>query len=886
MNWLRELARRLRMLMHRRQFDADLEEEMRLHLELRQQEQIEVGMTPDTAQAAARRGFGNVTSLKEKSHMAWGWGWFEQLVQDMRYGLRMLRKSPGFTAVAVLTLALGIGANTAIFNVVHATLLQPLPTRQGNRLVVIWVNNLEQSWSRIGPTGQDYLDWKEQSKSFDDLFLFEHGTGTVTGLGEPEQVAGLRVTTNFGEFFGIKPVLGRTFRLEEAGGRHNFAILGNGYWQRRFGSDPSVAGRGMTLNGEEYTIIGVLPADFAALFPADVVVPFDTDWVKRVDTDLGVFGRLKPGVTLGQASGEMNVIAERIATARPLRKGFSTVLVPLEAVRVEYLRPALLVLLVAVGFVLLISCANVANLMLARSVVRQREMAIRMALGAGRLRLIRQFLAESAMLALLGGTAGALLALWSTELLNVFVPSRIPVPNAADAVTLPGIRMSGAAVALTIVISLLTGIVFGVIPALQSLRCNVNESLKEGGRGFSIGPGGHRTRSALVIVESALAFVLVIGAGLMIKSFWHLLEANPGFHPDHLLTLRIKLPTDAKGSEYREPRQQAATFQRFLASVEAVPGIQSAAFAQIVPLSQDDMDMGYFVVQEDPALSPGEHRAADYRDITPNYFATMGIPLIAGRSFSEQDNLDRARVVVIDETLARRFFPKQDPIGKHLQIPDATRPSREIVGVVGGVRDTGIDQQPRPTIYFPSLQSPDQTMSLVLRTTLPPSAVLPAIKNAIWSVDRNQPVFAVRSMDEIISGIVSAQRLAFLLLGVFAFLALALAAIGIYGVTSYLVSERTHEIGVRIALGAQRNDVSRLVLGHGARLAGIGVIGGVVAAFALTRLLSSLLFGVSATDPLIFVVVAILLTLVALAACYIPARRAMRVDPVVALRCE
>jgi len=886
MNWLRELARRLRMLMHRRQFDADLEEEMRLHLELRQQEQIEAGMTPDNAQAAARRGFGNVTSLKEKSHIAWGWEWFEQLVQDMRYGLRMLRKSPGFTTVAVLTLALGIGANTAIFNVVHATLLQPLPTRQGNRLVVIWVNNLEQSWSRIGPTGQDYLDWKEQGKSFDDLFLFEHGTGTVTGLGEPEQVAGLRVTTNFGEFFGIKPVLGRTFRLEEAGGRHNFAILGYGYWQRRFGSDPSVAGRGMTLNGEEYTIIGVLPADFAALFPADVVVPFDTDWVKRVDSDLGVFGRLKSGVALGQASGEMNVIAERIATARPLRKGFGTVLVPLEAVRVEYLRPALLVLLVAVGFVLLISCANVANLMLARSVVRQREMAIRIALGAGRLRLIRQFLAESTMLALLGGTAGALLALWSTDLLNVFVPSRIPVPNAADAVTLPGIHMSATAVALTIVISLLTGIVFGVIPALQSLRCNVNESLKEGGRGFSIGPGGHRTRSTLVIVESALAFVLVIGAGLMIKSFWHLLEVNPGFHPDHLLTLRIKLPTDAKSSEYREPRQQAATFQRFLASVEAVPGIQSAAFAEIVPLSQDDMDMGYFVVQEDPALPPGEHLAADYRDITPNFFATMGIPLIAGRSFSEQDNLDRPRVVVIDETLARRFFPKQDPIGKHLQIPDATRPSREIVGIVGGVRDTGFDQQPRPTIYLPSLQSPDQTMSLVLRTTLPPSAVLPAIKNAIWSVDKNQPLFAVRSMEEIISGIVSAQRLAFLLLGVFAFLALALAAIGIYGVTSYLVSERTHEIGVRIALGAQRSDVSHLVLGHGARLAGIGVIGGVVAAFALTRLLSSLLFGVSATDPLTFVVVAILLTLVALAACYIPARRAMRVDPVVALRCE
>ncbi|MBZ5500470.1 MAG: ABC transporter permease [Acidobacteriia bacterium] len=863
-----------------------LRDELQLHIDLLTDKNIRLGMAPDEARRQARIAVGGFEQARETVRDARGFGFLEDIGRDFRCGLRQVRRSPGFAAVAVLTLALGIGVNTAIFNVARATLLQPLPIRHASRLAVIWVNNLEHGWSRIGPTGQDYLDWKEQSESFDDMFLFEHGTGTVTGSGEPEQVAGLRVTTNFGDFFGIKPLLGRTFRLDEAGSRRNFIILGYGYWQRRFGSAPSVIGRGMTLNGEPYTIIGVLPAEFAALFPADVVVPFDTDWVKRVDTDLGVFGRLKAGTTLKQATGEMSVISERIAVARPSRKGFGVVLVPLEDVRVEYLRPALLVLLGAVGFVLLISCANVANLMLARSIVRRREMAIRMALGAGHLRLIRQFLVESTLLSLSGGAAGSLLALWSTDLLKIFVPSRIPVPNAADAVMLPTIHMNGAAFAFTAIISLLTGIILGLIPAFQSLRCNVDESLKEGGRGLLAGPRGHRIRSTLVIVESALAFVLVIGAGLMIKSFWRLLEANPGFHPDHLLTLRIKLPADAKDSKYREPRQQAATFQRFLAGVEAVPGIQSAAFVKIIPLSQDDMDMGYFVVKEDPPLPPGEHLAADFRSITPNYFATMGIPLLEGRTFTDQDNLDRTRVVVIDKTLAHWFFPNQDPIGKHLQIPDATRTAREIVGVVGGVRDTGFDQQPRPTIYFPSLQSPEQTMSLVVRTTLPPSAILPAIKNAIWSVDKNQPVFGVRSMDEIISEIVSAQRLAFLLLGVFAFLALALAAIGIYGVNSYLVSERTHEIGVRIALGAQPSDVSRLVLGHGARLAGIGVIVGVVAAFALTRLLSSLLFGVSATDPLTFVGVAILLTLVAVAACYIPARRAMRVDPLVALRCE
>ncbi len=883
---LTDLLIRLRALFRRSAVEMELDEELRFHFDQQVEKFVQSGLPLPAARRRARLEFGGLDQVKEECREARGTHLLETLAQDIRYSLRLLRKSPGFTTVAVLTLALGIGANAAIFNVVNATLFQPLPTRDASRLVVIWVNNLEHGWSRIGPTGQDYLDWREQSKSFDDLFLFEHGTGTVTGLGEPEQVAGLRVTTNFGGFFGIKPVLGRTFRLEEAAGRHNFVVLGHGYWQRRFGSAPSVVGRGMTLNGEQYTIIGVLPMEFAALFPADVIVPFDTDWLKRVDSDLGVFGRLKPGATVKSATGELSVIAQRIAIARPSRKGFGVVLVPLEKVRMEYLRPALLVLLGAVGFVLLISCANVTNLMLARSVVRQREISIRMALGAGHLRLIRQFLVESTLLSLSGGAAGSLLALWSTELLKIFLPSRIPVPNAADKVMLPTIHMNSTALAFTIIVSLLTGIILGLIPAFRGLRCSVNESLKEGGRGSLAGLRGHGTRSTLVIVESALAFVLVIGACLMVKSFWRLMEANPGFRPDHLLTLRVKLPADAKDSEYREPRQQAATFQRFLASVEAVPGIQAAAFAEIVPLSQDDMDMGYFVVKEDPLLQPGEHRAADYRDITPNYFATMGIPLIEGRTFKEQDNLDHPRVVVIDETLARRFFANQDPIGKHLQIPDATRPAREIVGVVAGVRDTGFDQEPRPTIYFPSLQSPDQTMSLVVRTALPPNAILPAIKEAIWSVDKNQPVFEVRSMDEIISGIISAQRLAFLLLGVFAFLALALAAIGIYGVTSYLVSERTHEIGIRVALGAQPTDVSGLVLGHGARLAGIGIIGGVAAALALTRLLSSLLFGVSAIDPLTFVGVAILLTLVALVACCIPARRAMRVDPMVALKYE
>jgi len=807
------------------------------------------------------------------------------LLQDIRYGIRMLAKNRGFTAVAVLTLALGIGANATIFSVVNTVLLQRLPIRAADRLVVIWIRNLAHGWSRVGPTGRDYLDWRQQNKSFEDLFLFEHGTGTVTGVDEPEQVTGLRVTTNFGDFFGIKPVLGRTFRLDEAQGRHNLMILSYGYWQRRFGSDPTVVGRGITLNSELYTIIGVLPASFAALFPMEVVVPFDNDWLKRADSDLGVFGRPKPGITLEQASAEMSLIAQRIESQRLDRKGWGVVLVPLEAARVEYLRPALWLLLGGVAFVLLIACVNVANLLLARAVSREREVAMRMALGAGRFRLIRQFLVESSLLALGGGSAGLLLAAWGTDLLMRVVPSRIPVPNAADAVLLPKVHMDARVVLFTLVISLLTGIVFGMVPALQGARCNVNESLKEGGRGLLAGREAHRARAALVVGEAALAVVLVIGAGLMIKSFLRLLEVNPGFNPQHLLTLRIKLPNDTKDSKYKEPRQRALTFQQFLGNVAALPAVRSAALTEIIPLSQDDMDMGRFMVKEAPPSVPGEAPAADFRDVSPSYFETMGIPVVQGRAFTEHDNADGPRVAIVDATLARRFFPNQDPVGKHLQFAEAARPWK-IVGVVGGVHDTGFDQQPRPTIYFPYLQTGDQTMSLVVRTDSEPAAIVTVIKNAIRAVDKDQPIFNVKTMDEIISGVVSAQRLASILLGIFAFLALALAAIGIYGVTSYSVSQRTHEIGVRMALGARESDVFRLVVGHGLTLGLVGVGLGVAGALVLTRFLASLLYGIRTTDPLTYLAVALLLTAVAALASYIPARRAIKVDPMEALRYE
>ena len=876
----------MRFLFSRQRRQAELNEEVQSHLEMAVRDRMDRGEGAAQARAAAQREFGNAAVVREVTHDQWGWTWLESLLQDLHFGLRMLRKSPGFTVVAILTLALGIGADTAVFTLVKTMLLQPLPVRAANRLVVIWIDNLKNGWSRIGPSGQDYLDWQMQQKSFEALFLFEHGSGTVTGAGEPEQVAGLRVTANFGDFFGIKPILGRTFRLEEAGSPHNLLILSYAYWQRKFAADPNVLGRGLILNGEPYTIIGVLPPNLGTLFPSDVVVPFDNARLKTVDSDLGVFGRLRQGVTLEQASSEMNVLMQRIALQRPSRKDYGAFLMPLESARLQYIRPALLLLLCAVGFVLLIACVNVASLMLSRSIARQREVAVRMALGAGRMRLLRQFLAESTLLALLGGCAGLLLAVWSNHVLARYMPSRIFVPNAADQVSLPTAHADVTTLVFAFFISLLTGILFGLIPAFQSLRCDFNKSLKEGKRGSFSGPGGHRSRASLVIVESALAFVLVIGAGLMLKSLSRLLAASPGFHPDHLLTLRIKLPNDAKDSKYKEPPQQMAAFQNFLTRVEPLPGIQSAAFAEILPLSQDDMDMGNFVIQDAAPLSLDQRLAANFRDVSPNYFRTMGISLIQGRAFTDQDNLSHPRVVIIDQTFARDFFPNQDPIGHHLQVPNASALPREIVGVVGGVLETGLDVQPRPTIYFPAGQTSDQIMSLVVRTSMPTATILPALKNAIGSVDRDQPVFEVRTMDQIIAEITSAQRIASWALDVFAFLALALAAIGIYGVTSYTVSQRVHEVGIRMALGARPADVMTLVLGQGLELVLLGVGTGVLASFALTRLMSGLLYGVSATDPLTFVGVAILLTLVALAACYIPARRAMRVDPMVALRYE
>src|SRR6185437_14820642 len=539
-------------LVHHSAMRGELEEELQIHLQNRADDLERGGMSRTEAERQARLEFGGFDRYLEESDEAQGWDWTETLLRDLRFALRILKKSPAFTAAAVITLALGIGANTALFTLVRGLLLRPLPVRAANRLVVIWDTNPGIGLSRVGPSGQDYLDWREQKiHAFEDLFLFEHGTGTVTGNGDPEQVAGLRVTTNFGDFFGIVPVAGRTFLPEEENARHTLVVLSDRYWKRKYQGNPAVCGQSMTLNGEDYTIIGVLPASFDELFPVDVVVPFDVGWLKPADSDLGVFGRLRPNVMVREAAAEMSTTMERIARERPDRKGFGTLLLPLGSVRMEYIRPALIVLQCAVVFILILAIANVANLMLSHGMRRRQEIAVRISLGATRTQIVRQFFLESCLLAILGGMLALVLALGSVHLWARYGPTQIPVPNSAYEVTLPQVHLGGGEIAFTLLLSLATAILFGLMTPLRLFGGNTQAALKNGGRGTIGEVRGRGTRTVLVVVEGALALVLVVGASLMIKSFSRLLSINPGFEPDKLLTLRIKLSEDAADSPYR-----------------------------------------------------------------------------------------------------------------------------------------------------------------------------------------------------------------------------------------------------------------------------------------------------------------------------------------------
>jgi predicted permease len=809
---------------------------------------------------------------------------FADLWQDLRYGLRTLLKNPGFTIIAVIALALGIGANSAIFSVVNAVLLRPLPFKTPEQLVMVWENATHLGFPKNTPAPPNFLDWQRQNTVFTGMAGMSERSFNLTGLGEPERLDGRRVSANLFDLLGVPALLGRTFVSDNDRPGTHVVLLSYSLWQRRFGSDPNVIGRAVTLNGESYTVIGVMPR--LVHLPGygnwndEVWVPiaFNNEEVtERGNHFLNVIARIKPGITLKQAQAEMETIAARLAREYPrYNTRIGATVTPFHEELVGDIKPALLILLGAVGFVLLIACANVANLLLARAAVREKEIALRLALGASRSRLTRQFLTESVLLAFLGGSFGLLLALAGVHVLKTFVPATI--------LQIQAINIDTRVLVFTALIALLTGIVFGLAPATHASHSNLNDSLKEGSRDSAVGRKGNRIRGLLVIAEVAVSFILLIGAGLLINSFLHLRNLDPGFRADHLLTMKV----DLSELKYPDGERRSVFFDEVLRRIRALPGVQSVAVAGNLPLTYHGDSMG-IAVEGIPDPPPDQWPDVIYRAIGPGYFSTMGIPMIRGRDFTDQDRADSKSVVVISEKTAQHYWPGQDPIGKRLK-PGATNsnvPWREVIGVVKDVRQNDFIAQPKMQMYFAHRQLKDLAANaLIVRTSVEPMSLASSIRNAIWAVDKDQTVADIDTMDHIVSEAIARQRFSMLLLGIFAGLALVLAAVGIYGVMSYSVAQRTHEIGIRMALGARRADVLQMTIKQGLKLVGAGMILGLAAAFLLTRVLESLLFGISATDPVTFFGISLVLLAVAILASYLPALRATKVDPIIALRAQ
>ena len=799
------------------------------------------------------------------------------LLRDLRYGIRMLIRKPGFTAVAVVTLALGIGANTMIFSVVNAVLLSPLPFPDSGRLVRIGETHAKYTGNF---TYASFLDLGHETESLENISAARFWSDNLTDGGEPEQVSIMLVSANFFHALGVQPLLGRTFFPEEdTPGRDNVVVISHQLWQRRYGGDPNLIGKVITVGANQRTVIGVMPSGFQSdvLFSGQYdlwapLVPGGLLHDNRRSHLLAVIARLKPRGTIAQAEAELAALAAGIEQQNPGVDDpeLGVTVIGLQERLVAPLRPALIVLLCAVCCVLLIACANVANLLLARSAAREREIAIRIALGASRWRIARQLLTESALLALAGGAAGLLLAVWGVDSITALAPANLP--------RIDEVRIDGRVLGFTLFSSLLTGILFGIAPALQLPRLSIHDVVKDGGRG-STGVRRRWLRHFLVVSEVAIALVLLIGAGLLINSFWRLQQVDRGFNAENVLTLNLTLSRQSKND------QQVAFLGEVLERAAQVPGVRSVGVTSTLPLRGGPATT--FVIEDRQPVDLGDEPSADIRVIDSNYFRTMGVPLRAGRVFAETDTAAAPRVMVINETLAKRFWPGEDPIGKRITMKDWGPPlTGEIVGIAGDVKADGLDSENRPMIYWPYPQFPVIFNTIVARTEGDPLRLVGAIKNQIWSVDPDQPVASVSTMEQVLAGSVAPRRFNALLIGLFAAVALALAAVGIYGVISYAVSQRTHELGIRVALGAQGSDVLKLVVGQGMALAVTGVGLGLAAAVWLTRLMSTLLFGVSPTDAPTFVAVAVLLTAVALAACVVPARRATRVDPMVALRYE
>ncbi len=814
------------------------------------------------------------------------------LLQDIRYAIRILAKAPGFTIIAILTLALGIGANTALFSVVDGVLLNPLPYAQPDRLVAVYTHTRTFNHSSI--SYPNFLDWVRDNRSFSGLAAFRSDDINMTGLGEPERLRTEMVSANFFTVLGLKPVVGRSFVSQEdqIGGAH-VVLISAGLWKRKFAASPTALGKTLSLNGAAYTIVGVIPGDFHYTggnfhLNTDIFVPIG-QWDnvlfrdRRTGMGMDAVGRLAPGVTLAQAQADMDGIASNLAHAYPdADKGSGVSMLPLRDDVVGNIRPFLLVLLAAVGFVLLIACANVANLLLVRATGRAREFAIRAALGAAQTRVIRQLLTESVLLSLVGGALGLLLAAWGTRAALSVLPNALPRSNE--------IHLNITVLLFALAISVLVGVIFGLVPALKTANPDLHETLKEGGRGSS--GARHRTQNTFVVVEMALALILLVGAGLMIRSLAVLWGVSPGFNPHNALQLNVASALPIGGT----PDEIRAAFLQLHDRFAAVPGVQTVSLEIGSTPMQGDSEVGFWLEGQPKPTSDADMKSSLFYSVQPGYLKAMGIPLVRGRFFTADDNQHSPPVIVIDQEFARLAFGNENPIGKrvNLQIIGTTP---EIVGVVGHVKQWGLDEGAHSPVlaqfYFPISQVPDQFMPLlsrgvgaVIRTTAAPLAVVGGLRSSLEQFNSQLVMFGVQPLDEVISDSLASRRFSMILLGVFAGLALVLSAIGIYGVISYIVGQRTHEIGIRLALGAHPSDVMRLILSQGTKLALIGVAIGIAAALALTRLMTKMIFGVSAHDPLTFIGVAIVLIMVALLACYIPARRAMRTDPMVALRYE
>ena len=801
----------------------------------------------------------------------------ETLLRDIRFGLRSLLKRPGITAIAVFTLAVGIGANTAIFSFVNGILLRPLPYPEPDRLALITETALKRGVPEMGISFPNFLDWRAQNSVFQDIATYQGSNFAVTGGGEPEQLRGARISHGLLEILRVSPIQGRTFTADEDRPEQDaVVIIGHGLWQNRFGGEPNVVGKQVILNNRTYTIIGVMPPGFKFPEIAELWVPLalTTKMFTRTDHGLGGVARLKDGVSFSQAQAEMNVIARHIEKENPVtNEGLGVKVTSMHTALAGDYREALLILLGVVMCVLLVACANVANLMLARATARQKEVAVCAALGASRARIVRQLLTESLLLGVAGGTLGLLFAIWGLDLLLGAIPIKLPFWM--------NFSLDPRVLGFTLVVSLLTGLIFGIAPALQASHADLNETLKEGGR--SAASGRNRFRNLLVVVEIALSLVLLVGAGLMIESFLRLQQVNAGINPKNVLKMSVALPR----AKYKEDEQRSAFFQQLMESVRAIPGVEAAGATSTLPLTGGRWGRS-LTVEGYPVLPVGQAPSIQHTVVTQGYFGTLGIPILMGRDFTPTDGLEAPKVTIIDERLAREYWPSGSPIGKRIRFgpPEDNEPWHTVIGVVGAVRHDRLDADTDKSVYLPHMQIPVNGLSIVVRATAKPEGLAGAVRAKVREIDPDLPVTKVMTMEDVVAESVWQPRIYSILFAVFATVALLLATVGIYGVMSYTVTARTREFGLRMALGAQSIDLLRLIVGQGMRLALFGVVIGLAGAFALTRLLKNLLFEVKATDPLTFFAIAGLLTLVTLAACWVPARRATKVDPMIALRYE